>query len=286
MRKLGIINDIWAVGGAVVRIPAQPDYEPPLYAESVAAPAAFRAGVDTPKIIVFDDDRDIVDAPVMVTERVWGETLGTCAVFETWEEAEAQWSWLLHDLGSAIAALHRTADVPDPLARLNPWWVDDPAVETASLAEKGSLTPSESSWLEAWTARLSTAFPYDPLGPPDQNVFVHHDLHPYNVMVQDRRVVVLDWGNACWGDPAVDFSGFPLWALPGLVTAYRDAGGVTDEGFEARVLWSWCALAVGEPAFLDPSLFRRPWWRLPVGGVPELRWRLEAMPPEWKRWNP
>ncbi len=285
MTRLGIINDIWSVGDAVIRIPTQADYEPTLYAESVAVPAALRAGVDTPRILAFDDDRDIVDAPVMVTERFWGETLGTCAVFETWEEADGQWAKVTDDLGRMVARLHEVQAVDDPGGRLNPWWADDPVAETAAQADQDRLDPAEAAWLQGWLSRLASAFTYDPLGPPDSRVFVHHDLHPFNVMVGDDRTVVLDWGGACWGDPAVDFSGFPLWALPPLIDAYRRAGGKTDEGFEARALWMWASVAVSEPSFLEPAVFPRPWWRLPVDGVPELRWRLEALPAAWKVWN-
>jgi aminoglycoside phosphotransferase (APT) family kinase protein len=48
-----------------------------------------------------------------------------------------------------------------------------------------------------------------PVGAGDR--MLHLDLHPLNVMIGPRGPVVIDWPNACAGDPAVDVA--LTWAL-------------------------------------------------------------------------
>jgi aminoglycoside phosphotransferase (APT) family kinase protein len=43
------------------------------------------------------------------------------------------------------------------------------------------------------------------------NRILHLDLHPLNVMISPRGPVVIDWGGACRGDPAVDVA--MAWVL-------------------------------------------------------------------------
>ena len=52
------------------------------------------------------------------------------------------------------------------------------------------------------------------LGDPTTTCFIHDDLIPGNLLVQDGRVTgVLDWGSACYGDPARDLA--PAWSILG-----------------------------------------------------------------------
>jgi aminoglycoside phosphotransferase (APT) family kinase protein len=51
--------------------------------------------------------------------------------------------------------------------------------------------------------------PAAPAGAGDR--MLHLDLHPLNVMIGPRGPVVIDWPNACAGDPAVDVA--LTWAL-------------------------------------------------------------------------
>lgn len=287
MAKLGIINDIWSIGDKwVLRIPTDSNYSSSLMGESVAMAAAGANGVMTPKLVLFDDDLDIVEVPLMVTERVQGQTLGTFEKSPTWGLAGHRWARLLDELGRQLTLIHQIAIVDDPKGWLSPWWVDDPLEELGDCVERGVLSVDDADWCTRFVARLQSAFSYEPTGPSGHSVFVHHDVHPWNLLASDEGLAaVLDWGCACFGDPAVDFSGMPLWALPPLLDSYKEHGGVSGPDFEGRILWMWLGVAVREPLFLDPKSFARHWWRLPEDGVRELRYRLPMMPEAWRRWS-
>lgn len=79
-------------------------------------------------------------------------------------------------------------------------------------------------------------------------VWIHADLHPANVIVGDDRLrAVVDFGDLCAGDPAVDLAiAWMLWPQPGR-TRFRD---VVDRGSGRTDEATWCrargwALALG-----------------------------------------
>jgi Ser/Thr protein kinase RdoA (MazF antagonist) len=106
----GVGNRIYATPDVVIRIAA--DHRDSLsdaYTESVAAPVARAAGVQTPQLIAFDDSRRLVNRPFSLWERVHGETLG---VFET-DPAKMPNTWTA--LGRQLGLLHTAIkDCPDP----------------------------------------------------------------------------------------------------------------------------------------------------------------------------
>lgn len=277
----GIINDVWRIGDDVLRLPLDADFVATMYSESVAVPAVLKAGVRTPALKVFDCDLDIVPVPFSVTEWHPGQTMGSMPRAPDWGYALAEWTATLQDLGRSIAGLHsKVNEVIDPEDVLGAWWCDNPREELPD-----TLDPGLYQWADRLISRLEDEFEYDPLGPPPGKTFVHHDIHPWNVLVHQEVPTLIDWGNACWGDPAVDFSGFPLWALPTLVDAYRSESKIEDNGLEARALWFWLGTALGEPNSLNPANFGRHWWRLPEDGLFELRYRLMLLPAPWSSWD-
>src|SRR5438067_1611974 len=53
------------------------------------------------------------------------------------------------------------------------------------------------------------------------------------------------WGSSGWGDPAWDFAGVPLRAVPLLLQGYRTAAALDGEATaEARILWRHLQLAL------------------------------------------
>jgi aminoglycoside phosphotransferase (APT) family kinase protein len=77
--------------------------------------------------------------------------------------------------------------------------------------------------------------PPAPVGPGDR--ILHLDLHPLNVIIGPKRAVVIDWTNACLGDPGVDVA--LAWIL-------LSAGAVPGNGVMARVLGWGRSLLVNE----------------------------------------
>lgn len=67
--------------------------------------------------------------------------------------------------------------------------------------------------------------PSAPIGHGDR--VLHLDLHPLNVIMGPKGPVVIDWANACLGDPGVDVA--LAWAL-------MSAGEIPGGGLKARVL--------------------------------------------------
>ena len=87
--------------------------------------------------------------------------------------------------------------------------------------------------LRAWDAALAAAG-YD--GPP---VWLHGDLHPANILVNDGQVSgVIDFGDITAGDPAGDLSvAWMLLPADGHAifwSAYQAAGGRADDAVRAR----------------------------------------------------
>jgi aminoglycoside phosphotransferase (APT) family kinase protein len=128
-------------------------------------------------------------------------------------------------------------------------------------------------WLDTLEPRLAPVAP----------VFVHNDIHPWNVMVDpatSELVAIIDWGNAGTGDPALELIGMPLAALPAMLDGYRAEGGTVDPGMTARLVWGGLALALWELRELDARIFDRRYWRMSPGGWAEHRARTAALFPE------
>ncbi len=279
----GIVNDVWILGDEhVLRIPRRREYEPTLLAESVAVPCAIESGVRTPSIAVFDESRDIVPVAYIVSYLVPGCPLAHAQELESPEHLSTMAN-LIDEIVSQLVQLHRVTDVVDPKRRLNGWWFDDPLDSLRPCVDEGKLTIDGAMWIERLSRRLQSCFADGPKRPTSNQVLVHHDVHPWNVMVDSLKLsALIDWGNACMGDPAVDLSSFPLKYLPSLCRSYQAQAEETDEGFEGRVLWYWLGVAVSEPLSLDPQVFQRRWWRWPPGGLDEFRSVLFGFPEPWR----
>lgn len=52
--------------------------------------------------------------------------------------------------------------------------------------------------------------------------FLHSELHEMNVMCSSggALLAIIDWGDAGWGDPTLDFAGIPLDAIPCALDGY------------------------------------------------------------------
>jgi aminoglycoside phosphotransferase (APT) family kinase protein len=140
-------------------------------------------------------------------------------------------------VGGFLGALH----VPAPAdAPANPFrgvpLAERASTFAANLALLGSQADRDAV-LRAWVAAL-TAPGYD--GPP---VWLHGDLHPANILVNDGQVSgVIDFGDITAGDPASDLSVawmlLPLSCHGSFWSAYQAssgrAGGPADDALRAR----------------------------------------------------
>ena len=97
----GLANRIYATKDVVIRVAKE--HEEALRdarTESIAAPVAYAAGVLTPRLLVFDDSRELLDVPYSIWERVHGETLG----FLSWDPNSMPNTW--RKVGYQMALLH------------------------------------------------------------------------------------------------------------------------------------------------------------------------------------
>jgi aminoglycoside phosphotransferase (APT) family kinase protein len=136
-------------------------------------------------------------------------------------------------VGGFLGALH----VPAPAdAPANPFRGVPLAERAGTFAANLALTGGQvdrDAVLRAWVAAL-TAPGYD--GPP---VWLHGDLHPANILVNDGQVSgVIDFGDITAGDPASDLSVAWMLLPPSghaiFWSAYLAAGGRADDAVRAR----------------------------------------------------
>jgi aminoglycoside phosphotransferase (APT) family kinase protein len=136
-------------------------------------------------------------------------------------------------IGGFLGALHVPAPVDAPA---NPFRGVPLAARAGNFAANLALIGGQvdqDAVLRAWVAAL-TAPGYD--GPP---VWLHGDLHPANILVNDGQVSgVIDFGDITAGDPASDLSVawmlLPTGGHAIFWSAYQAAGGRADDAVRAR----------------------------------------------------
>ncbi len=236
--EVGIFNAIFQMADdLVLRIPRHhPAFIAAAHREAVAVHAARSAEVRTPALVAFDDSLELLPVPFSVYERVRGENLGLLGL----EPAQAAGAW--RDLGRDLARLHSRTKPDGPVASLEGESLPDPRPWPAALERDGYLSASEARWLSNWLDRLAPATEGAP------RCFLHGDIQATNVMVTPgahEYLALLDWGNAGWGDPAQDFAGVPLRAVPFMLEGYREISPVPgDETAEARILFKHLQIAL------------------------------------------
>jgi hypothetical protein len=93
---------------------------------------------------------------------------------------------------------------------------------------------------------------------------------------------IVDWGDAMWADPAVEFAKLPLGAISSMLIGYRESGGDADSSgdMEARVLWYhllWALSRLEDPV---PRPGERHWTAPPMSRLMALFRFFSAGPPE------
>jgi len=89
----------------------------------------------------------------------------------------------------------------------------DPRPMVASLASRGLVNTEIVDWLIAWFDRLEE--------PPLPACLIHGDASPTNLLADsDGLTALIDWGDAAWTDPSVDFAKLPLRVVPTVLAGY------------------------------------------------------------------
>ncbi|MGP3936482.1 phosphotransferase family protein [Nonomuraea sp. KM88] len=255
----GVANRAYLLGDdLVLRIPRTERFLADLAKEAAVIPAARRLGVRTPDVVTFDDTCTEVDVPYMVLERVRGADL------ERLDLPADRAEQVYRQVGRELARLHRLPSDAGLSAVPRDGSPGDPRVLVDRLRADGWIDADAARWLTGWFDALS---PYVPAEPP--MVLVHGDIAPQNLLAAERRAVltgIVDWGDAQWADPAIEFAKTPLSAVPAMLDGYsQEAGeGTSVRSWEGRVLWVHLAWALGRLADPVPKPGERHWTAPPA----------------------
>lgn len=253
-------NTVHVVGGRwVFRFPRRAQALPGFRRELAVLPALvgrLPLRTSAPELVATDDDAGD-PWPFAGARLLHGRELAEAGLPDDERTAAAA------AVGAFLAQLHRIGgefelpvDVNQrgwPAARM-----EQTRAKLASLAESGTWTPDPA--VEDLLAEGERLAP-----PADEPVLVHGDLHGRHLLVDDdsRAVGVIDWGDVCLADPAVDL-GFAYAAFSGparaeLLSAYGRVG--AERELRARclairlsALLADYAAAEGRAALLAESL--------------------------------
>ncbi|MEU7749224.1 aminoglycoside phosphotransferase family protein [Nonomuraea sp. NPDC049158] len=274
----GAANHAFLLGDdLVLRIPRTERYLPDLVKEAAVIPAALRAGVRTSEVIAFDDTCSVVDVPYMVLTRTQGVDLARLDL------PTADTERVFQQVGRELGKLHRLSPASAPALAAVPAedGTPDPWALTNRLLKEGWIDAETARWLTGWFDRLS---PHLPANPP--KVMVHGDIAPQNLLVSPTTAQlngIVDWGDAEWADPAVDFAKIPLTGVPAMLDGYRrETGQETTTTWEARVLWFHLTWALGRLPDPVPRPGERHWTAPPASRLLGLlRFFASAPPAPW-----
>lgn len=240
----GVINSIYLIDDNLILRVAK-DVErgwDSMAVESVAAPTAFRAGVKTPELLIFDADADIVATPFTIFRRAPGQDLGSRGN-EPHDDAH-----IYRELGADLAHMHaRVLDCPgdERISRTPERFHPDEVLE--ELARRSLINDYSYKWLQRAFHHLAESVSEA----RSYRRFLHNDAGPTNVMAHNGRYsAVIDWGDAGWGDPALEFRRFPYRVVPAALEGYREVMPLDgDEHAEARIFYDhlgWSLLRLTE----------------------------------------
>jgi aminoglycoside phosphotransferase (APT) family kinase protein len=186
-------------------------------------------------------DDAFFERPYSLWERVHGVTAGSAFPDDRRLPADRPTRppprTLWQAVGRELAKLHaRVLDVPDPRG-----WLDRPehANPRETLREKlaaGRIDPKSAESLMAMFDRD------EPMLASAPRCFVHDDLHAENVLATSdgEFLAIIDWGDAGFGDPALDFQWMPSYACDHAIEGYQELAPI-DDAFLARIRWGQIA---------------------------------------------
>ncbi len=228
----GVANRIYATKDVVIRVAREhPEALRDARTESIAAPVAYEAGLLTPRLLIFDDSRDLLDRPYSIWQRVHGETLGLISsdphsMPNTWRQ-----------VGHQMALLHvNVKQFEDPKKYLHE---PERELNLKSFLEK---LVSTDHFCKDIAKDISTLIAelHPTILEESKICFLHSDVKGMNIMCTrgDELLALIDWGDAGWGDPTFDFAQIPLLVIPYVLEGYREVapdflGGTLKE----RIVW-------------------------------------------------
>ncbi|MCU0316598.1 MAG: aminoglycoside phosphotransferase family protein [Fimbriimonadaceae bacterium] len=260
-------------GELAVKISIDPELEEDFLTERAAASVLIGSQVWTPRLLHWDDSRSEFPGIVAIWDYASGEPLAS----QTWQPE--RWNEMARDLGAQIAEWQNLTSPPHPhfdIPTHDSW---EPSLERA--LREGRVLPRDEAWFRSYGTHLDTS-----LATEAPSVFLHNDLHSGNVMVTHAAKLagIIDWGDAGFGDPVLDFHCLMAPLLPGLIEGYSAAGGSVDEAFAGRLMQAHFCRVVAD--------FARPWTGDWLSWTGQVRWEAlesfwDSRPGSiWRHWLP
>lgn len=231
----GVANRAFTLGDSLFLRTSRPGYEADLHKESLVAPAARALGVLTPEIISYDPTRTVLDTPYLITRRIHGT------------EPTATPKNLAHQLATLHQRHQPLAGQSCRLDGLPEEGWGDPWGTVEELAERGYVDAGSASWLSGWFTRLA-----EQIDGGEPKVLIHGDVAAHNLLVgpaNDLRALI-DWGDAAWAPPAMDFAKLPLTEVASLLPDYlaHADSPTTEHELAAAILWFHLSWALSKVA--------------------------------------
>lgn len=268
----GEANFVWLTTDVALRVSTMPCYELDAKNEKHFVPIAVAAGMPCPKLLVLDDDRDIVPTIATIYERVEGVPFGA------FDLSASKLAGIAEQLAAQLHHLHLYVS-----ADLAPDTEMTPDFDEVLGKAAGVLSPAEYEWAAKWSQCLAE------IAPSTTRRFLHGDIHSMNILVDDgispsRLTALLDWSDCASGDVAQEFAMLPPHLIPLFVRSYQNIYRKDDETFEGRVigfmLQSILYVSSIEITGLPLYYRGRPAWDS------MLRLLREEADPQWTKWFP
>ena len=243
----GLANRIYATKDVVIRVAREHDEAlRDARTDSIAAPVAYAAGIQTPHMLVFDESGEFYDRPYSIWERVHGKTLGHISsdprsMPNTWRQ-----------VGQQMAQLHVNVKPFEDTKN----YLHEPTRELNldSLLDRLFATGHFSQVLAKEVSTLIAEL-HPAVHEASNTCFLHSDVKDMNIMCthDDEFLALIDWGDAGWGDPTFDFRQIPLMAIPIVLEGYRKvAPNLLGNTLNERIIWDKLHAAL-EESLENPS---------------------------------
>ncbi|WP_158920390.1 phosphotransferase family protein [Streptomyces sp. NBRC 109706] len=255
------------------------DFADDLRKEALVVPFAVQQGVRTPEMIACGELDGPVPLPYLVLRRAAGRAVGANG-----DDPGDPGELACRELGRELAVLHAARIPPDVREGVPVDRPADPRRMVDRLARQGYLSGSLADWLGGWLARLAEEAP-----PGPEATLIHGDIAANNLLLdaQGSLTALLDWGDAAWADPAMEFAKVPPRLLPAVLTGYLgdpDAIAEVGRSWAARALWhhlGWAVPRLTSPP--DPAAGH--WSAQPANRLLELlRCYADGLPAPWAGW--
>ncbi|MGN6031382.1 MAG: phosphotransferase family protein [Thermomicrobiales bacterium] len=232
---IGATSRVYPWGDVVIKVPFPADTAVQSVLVDAQMNAFLRArGIAVPALRVLDETGDIGEVPVAIYDRVahaipLSQASARGGMFgSTWEA-----------VGRQIARIHAVAPgtrLPVGVRTFRQTPSVDPHLWVNALRARVTITANDADWLDALIDQLSRHLPnQEPIA------LCHGDLNATNVLVDERTGAfraLIDFAGAGWLDPAWDFAGVAMTAIPHLLVGHRSLAPVADDrSAEARICW-------------------------------------------------